>query len=422
MKKLTVALMGLCAALLFAVFAVGPARIAAAAVNMSTVAASGNYLATPTAPGFESVQDKLGTTLIARWKTSCVLPAYTESGAAGSEVLTANANGALGTNCTDGVTPNASGDTALIDYNDTSTPDAGLFTFVQGTGGTPWVFTRKSTEGANTAARLQGSVVRVAEGFEAGIYVCSQNTITVGTTPLLWRKPGFPDTRHGWSACTAFNENSAIVSYAANVTAGGATVSNGLVPYYGYLANSQGAVANISNNTVGQATFATGTATGGIAQMVTANVDPTTARFEAEYSVRWNVPTVSDGTNTFSVGFGLLGDANNFSRITLTPTAGAAINHVTSVGGVAGATRQLCAACFAAGTDYRYVLRKAFGASVWGIWFDPGTGVLAYINDTPTLPTSVQLGAIVQKSAGTTSRTMVLSDMCGWVYDPKVWG
>ncbi len=56
MKKLTVALMGLCAALLFAVFAVGPARIAAAAVNMSTVAASGNYLATAAGPtsGFMS--------------------------------------------------------------------------------------------------------------------------------------------------------------------------------------------------------------------------------------------------------------------------------------------------------------------------------------------------------------------------------
>ncbi len=56
LQKSAVALMTICWSLLFTVAAVGPSRIAAAAVNMSTVAASGNYLATAVGPtsGFMS--------------------------------------------------------------------------------------------------------------------------------------------------------------------------------------------------------------------------------------------------------------------------------------------------------------------------------------------------------------------------------
>jgi hypothetical protein len=412
-QKLTAALGVLCASLLFTVSAVGPARIARAAVNMSTVAASGNYLATPTAPGFESVQDKLGAPLIARFTTTCVLPAYTETGSAGSEVLTANANGALSTSCADGVT-GVTGDKVLLAYNETSTPDAGLFTLTQGTGGTPWVLTRTTTEGANTAARLQGSAIRVTEGFEAGLWQCSQNTITVGTTPVLWRPVGEPSARHGFYANAQFSENFAIVTATA--------VNSGLNEYQGWLAQAAGTGASIQNTSTGEGTFSTGTTTTGTGLLITSNSNLSLARLETEFGARWSISTVSDGTNTYSVAMGLSFDANNFSRMLLTPTAGANIDWQTTVASVGGATRTLCTGCFAVATTYRVLARKPFGATTYQLWFDPGTGVLAYINDTPAIPTLLNFTIEVRKSASVTARTMTVYETWASVYDPKAFG
>lgn len=443
LERLTWALAGICFALLFTVAAIGPARLAAAAVNMSTVAASGNYLATPGTPGFmpgadktklDGIQagaddlsdstkvatttaqgamaalDKEAAPIEVDLAIGCVLPAYTKTGSAGSEVLTANANGALSAFCTNGITVSGGATKrVLFYYNDTSTPDAGVFVLTQGTGGTPWALTRSTTNGENTAARLQGSTVIVRDGFEKGVFVSRNPTISaIGTDALLWVGVGWPGDRHGFAAVATFSEGQAVIA--------GANVSS---QYRGWRSTAGGTASAITASQTGSADFTTGSVNNGTARLMTQTYTNAT-RLDATFGVRWSVPTVSDGTNTFSIALGAELDANNFSRILLTPTAGAAINHLTTVASVADTTRQLCASCFAAGTTYWYELRKPFGATQFQIWFDSGTGTLAYVADTPSLPSTFYFTTVITKSVGTTARTLTEYDAYATVIDPKV--
>jgi hypothetical protein len=382
---------------------------------LATLLAQPTNQASPTQPGAMHQLDKQAAPIPVRFVLTCTPPSYTKTGSAGSEVLTANANGALTASCTDGVTA-VTGDRVGIVYNDTSLPDAGIFVLTQGAGGSPWVLARSTTNGENTAARLQGSTIVAREGFESGIWVSRQPTISaIGTTPLLWRPPGLPDPRHGWSANAQFSEAGANI-----VTP---TINSGLAPYQGWLAAGSAAGASVVANGTGQGVLSMGTTTTGSAQLTSVPMDPTVARLEAEFGIRFAVSQLSDGSGTFTLNLGMYGDENNRSGLRLTPSAaGIAINHDTVVGGVAGAQRVLCASCFAINTLYRYVIRKAFGATVWSIWFDSGTGVLDYIADTPTLPTSIGLRSYGVKSAGAANRIFAVEAQWAWVWDPKALG
>lgn len=389
------------------------ARVALAAVGLSAVIAGGLYTSTTTSAGFAHHLDKQANPIPVRYVLTCVLPAYTETGSAGSEVLTANANGALPASCTDGVT-GLTNDRVGIVYNDTSFPDAGVFVLTQGDGSNPWVLTRSTVNGENTGARLAGSTLRVTEGHLRGLWYCDQSAITVGTTGILFL-PADQTRLYPINAAANFSERQAVLTGSA---------SGSSLAYGGFGAFFTGAAASITVGTDGVGTFSTGSTSAGVAQLIAPAIDPTLARYVGDYDVTFSVPgPVSDGTNTYAVRFGFANDANNFARIDLTPTAGADITFVTTVGGVAGATRTLCTGCFSLSAQYRLNLRKPFGSSVWDIWFDPGTGSLGFIDVTPTLPTSVFTQTTVAKSVGPAARTMTSTRVRAKVIDPKgFWG
>lgn len=443
------AVIGVLALFVGGLFAVGPARVVQAAdVTLASVISGGAYAATTSTAGFLSASDKAkldgvqagaddladstkvattsaqgamsaldktAATAYVRGVITCnTLPPYAETGSAGSEVWTATSNGALPTSCTDGLTAQVN-DRFLLAYNDTSTPDGGIVVVTAtGSVGTPWVLQRSTSNGENTGARLAGMYIQAREGSEAGLWRVVPTSIVVGTTPFLARPVVTTNDKHGFRACSTFSEVSA--SRVVGTATGNQTV---LDFYRGFLLQGAGAAAGLTNDTTGNGSLTTGTATGGVGQLATQFWNPTLARLEWRARAVFSVPTVSDGTNTFQFQLGLNNDANNFSRIAFNPTAGSAMTHVTTVASVAQASVQLCASCFSTASTYQYELYKPFGSSTVAISFDPGTGTLAYVGDAPaTLPATSHFQVAVAKSAGTSARTTTLNYICAEVYDP----
>lgn len=131
-------------------------------------------------------------TAVSSWKspvraaTTAALPACTyDNGASGvGATLTGNANGAL--SAQDGVTL-AANDDLLVKDQATSSQN-GIYTLTTvGTGGTPFILTRRTD--ADSPTELLAATVAVTEGTVNGdrVFLCTANaTITVGTTALPW--------------------------------------------------------------------------------------------------------------------------------------------------------------------------------------------------------------------------------------------
>lgn len=413
-----------------ALMAVGPAKVAKSAdVALSSVISGGLYNATTTSGGFATTTqvDRLaGAPLQVKWVLTGTLPAYTKTGSAGSEVLTANANGALGAQYTSDVAC-ATNDPLLIAYNPTSNPDSGLFTATScGSGGTPWVLTRTSAFGKNTAAVLGSSLVSVTQGRYAG-QLFYQNTaagsITVGTTPLMWEWTTPPTTgEHGF---TAQEECTGATGYMASSTA---TTAPGTFNVSGWQFNASGTAAEIkcsgTNNGAtifGEIVYTPGTSTTGTVQSFVSAV-PISTRNVITYDVKFQVPQLSNGTDTYSAVLGFAPTvASDTLRLTL-PSSGAM--QVTSAAASVAGTPIALGTNIAINTSYRMVMRKPFNQTTVDVYWDDGTGTgLQYKGTSSALAATMGAGVSVISSAGTGAGRFLRVD---WqrikVYDPLAHG
>jgi hypothetical protein len=341
--------------------------------------------------------------------------------AGGNRVFTATANGAFPPGLLGCRTPVVSDD-ILIPYNDTLNTDAGIFTFTAvGDASNPWVLTQKT--GANTAAALQGSTVRVIHGIDKGLWVCRQGAITaLGTDPLLWAKPGYPDARYGFYADATFAEWGTTSN-----TIGKADFTLAPAVYRGWTVfASGGTVGNAARVTVndGSATMCTGiVASSGQVGLFTRNADFSLARTEWEFATAFEIPIVSDGTNAYTVSIGLGTGATDSSRLAFTPTAGATMSWVTTVASSVGSTLSL--GTFAINTKYRLLVRKVFGVSTADVWWDNGSGSLVLIGTTSALPSAALAltpGFMLNGIGVSNTRTMKVYPTYAWRLDPKAVG
>lgn len=398
--------------------------------HSTTSIVGGHANATQTTAGFVSSADKLvklDGQIVAWAATTTTLPAYTyANGSSGvGATITANANGAFPT--LDGgisLTANDAVKGVFLFHNGAATSDNGVYLLTtQGDAGTPWVATRHTA--ADTSTKVQQSRVKVLQGIQksgAEYEYRAIATPTMGTTPLFWWRV---DRRGSPNELNIVCEDDFNYGVANNATNG---VCTGIWAQFN---SGTGATSNISAS-VGTATqqgvmvCSTGTSSTGRGTVIN-NLQNAQFVFGTnmgfQMAIKLGLPTLSDGTNTFSVQVGfsdmvtaIPGAANNVCAVTFQPLVSGTDWQITTANGSAiantGSGRTIVA-----GTDDHIIFRKDPGDNNLYTWVN-GTALSAITSNFPTT-NPMGLAIWILKSAGTTARTVNVDFLKCELYFPQ---
>jgi hypothetical protein len=224
--------------------------------------------------------------------------------AAVKATLTGNANGALANQ--DNVTP-ASNDIIFVEF-EAAPANNGPYVLTQGTGGTPYILTRHPL--ADTAAKLAGLRVFVETGstFAGAAYQLQDltaATITVGTTALQWTRMRNVTNNEENSYNEDFHQG------AGNGVTNTALAGPGafFVTLSGTATCTVAACAATEMGVV-QLSVTTTTANAALTHSVANPPIFLAVADELYISIRPQIVTLSDGTNTFKDLFGLVNAVN----------------------------------------------------------------------------------------------------------------
>ena len=362
-----------------------------------------------------------GTITSARMATQVALPSCTYSnGASGvGATLTASANGVLAD--IDFITPVAS-DRILV-KNQASAFQNGIYTVTTlGTAGTPFVLTRVP-EADDAATYVDGIAVVISTGVTyRGAVFSAVGTITMGTTNIVWQgvrsNPTPTDLVMGASRDRAryfsdFEDMSVALAPSASVQMiVGATGFVGTVPAAATAAaitQEHGASGETSSR--GVLGIATGTTTTGAPSVVAGRSG---FAFDSTKPLRCGAklrtPTLTDGTNTFLVRFGF---SDNWAGGT--PTEGIFFEAIGDAGewdcvcvAASSESRAATSPTRAAGTTYNNFAIHYDERTGYAYFYASISGVMTQVGAINTnIPTgTLSGGVIIDKSAGTTSRSL----------------
>lgn len=354
------------------------------------------------------------TTTSARLATIAPLPActYNNGPALGvGATLTGDANGALAD--IDFTTPVA-GDRILVRAQASALQNGIYVVTTLGTAGTPFVLTRVP-EADEAASYVDGVSCMISSGLTlAGAVAFVSGAITMGTTAIEWQLTRPDDPLGGANLGPARNRRRYFTDFEELETT--LTDSSGTVQripgtnFSVILDGTATAAAQIvAEAQPGVVDLQTGTDTDGFAGVVGGLVGSTlSASVAMRFGARVKIPTTSDGTQTFICRVGWMATV-----IATAPTGGAYFEFPGNGGNILAVTR---VGGVETATDTG-IAQSAFYRSL-AIIYDPlalawrfytnVSGVFTLVaTNTTNVPTGLVLpGAAIDKSAGTTSRSL----------------
>lgn len=345
--------------------------------------------------------------------SSAALPAYTyANGASGvGATITATANGVCP--LIDSTVTLVANDTingTILLHHGAAASDNGIWQLTQqGSGGTPFIFTR--LVGIDTAAGMASSTVRVRGGLTrgGGIYTyVNPGAITVGTTPLFWIR----QNRNGSDECYDIDED-----FCWSSGGGGITVSQAAPTGEWFTAFTSGTAtctAVHANNTaaiVGQVQLSVTTlaATSQIYSRGGAITIDTLADIDITWTLS-NIPTISDGTTNFSLVLGL--KANGTTHLAVAEYDKANSNNWCATTNDGTTTQRVTTGpAVANNTQYKCKLRKYCGETTWHVYIN-GTEIGTGNNTNVPTGAKLEIMALATKTLNAAGALTALLDRC----------